>query len=206
MLDLCAGAGGKTLAMAAAMDNRGQIFAYDSDRARLAPIYDRLKRAGARNVQVRPPEPEALDDLVGQMDLVLVDAPCTGTGTWRRRPDAKWKLTPEQVADRVARTGGDSRRGGRFVKPGGRSSTSPVRCCPTRTTGRSRRSSPATPISCVADNRARFARTFGDAAPLPGVSSGSIWLSPSSAGTDGFFFCLLRRPSEHLHAEGVAFG
>src|SRR5690606_23592120 len=55
VLDLCAGAGGKSLAMAAAMENRGQIFAYDSDRNRLAPIYDRLKRAGVRNVQVRPP-------------------------------------------------------------------------------------------------------------------------------------------------------
>ncbi len=55
VLDLCAGAGGKTLAMAAAMGNKGQIFAYDSDRHRLAPIYDRLKRNGARNVQVRPP-------------------------------------------------------------------------------------------------------------------------------------------------------
>jgi 16S rRNA (cytosine967-C5)-methyltransferase len=95
VLDLCAGAGGKTLAMAAAVANRGQIFAHDSDRNRLAPIYDRLKRAGARNVQVRPPGERALDDLEGRMDRVVIDAPCTGSGTWRRRPDAKWKLTPE---------------------------------------------------------------------------------------------------------------
>src|SRR5690606_28131575 len=97
VLDLCAGAGGKTLAMAAAMQNKGQIFAHDSDRQRLAPIYERLKRAGARNVQVRPPGEGALDDLAGRMDRVVVDAPCTGTGTWRRRPDTKWKLTPEQL-------------------------------------------------------------------------------------------------------------
>src|SRR5690606_8191794 len=101
VLDLCAGGGGKTLAMAAAMGNKGQIFAYDSDRSRLAPIYDRLKRNGVRNVQVRAPEPGALDDLVGKVDRVLIDAPCTGTGTWRRRPDTKWKLTPELLTQRM---------------------------------------------------------------------------------------------------------
>ena len=81
VLDLCAGAGGKTLALAAAMLNKGQIFAFDSDRTRLAPIYDRLKRNGVRNVQVRAPQPGALDDLTGKMDRVVIDAPCTGTGT-----------------------------------------------------------------------------------------------------------------------------
>jgi 16S rRNA (cytosine967-C5)-methyltransferase len=78
VLDLCAGAGGKTLAMAAMMGNRGQLFAHDSDRARLAPIYDRLKRNSVRNAQVRPPDPGNLDDLVGRMDRVVIDAPCTG--------------------------------------------------------------------------------------------------------------------------------
>jgi 16S rRNA (cytosine967-C5)-methyltransferase len=119
VLDLCAGAGGKTLAMAAAMQNKGQIFAYDSDRHRLAPIYDRLKRNGARNVQVRAPLPGALDDLVGKMDRVVIDAPCTGSGTWRRRPDAKWKLTPEQVAARVGEQRAILAEGARYVKPGG---------------------------------------------------------------------------------------
>ena len=85
VLDLCAGAGGKTLALAAAMENKGQILATDSDRTRLAPIFDRLKRAGTRNGQVRPAG-VPLDDLEGKMDAVLIDAPCTGTGTWRRRP------------------------------------------------------------------------------------------------------------------------
>ena len=111
VLDLCAGAGGKTLAMAAAMGNKGQIFAYDSDRHRLAPIYDRLKRNGVRNVQVRAPGDGALDDLVGKMDRVVIDAPCTGSGTWRRRPDAKWKLTRRAVAARVGRAARDPRRG-----------------------------------------------------------------------------------------------
>ncbi|RZA05363.1 MAG: RsmB/NOP family class I SAM-dependent RNA methyltransferase, partial [Proteobacteria bacterium] len=119
VLDLCAGAGGKTLALAAAMGNKGQIFAFDSDRNRLAPIYDRLKRNGARNVQVRAPQPGALDDLVGKMDRVVIDAPCTGTGTWRRRPDTKWKLTPELLGQRVAEQAAILDEGQRFLKPGG---------------------------------------------------------------------------------------
>src|SRR5690606_26124514 len=89
VLDYCAGAGGKTLAMSAAMDNSGQIYAFDSEKQRLAPIFDRLSRAGCRNVQVIA-RPSELEPLTGQCDLVLVDAPCTGSGTWRRRPDAKW--------------------------------------------------------------------------------------------------------------------
>jgi len=119
VLDLCAGAGGKTLALAAAMANKGQIFAYDSDRSRLAPIYDRLKRNGARNVQVRAPQPDALEDLVGKMDRVVIDAPCTGTGTWRRRPDTKWKLSPELLNQRTGEQAEILENAARFVKPGG---------------------------------------------------------------------------------------
>ncbi len=118
VLDFCAGAGGKTLALCAGMENRGQIFAYDSDRNRLAPIYERLKRAGARNVQVRPPG-TPLDDLVGRIDRVLVDAPCTGTGVWRRRPDAKWRLTEEALQRRIAEQDAVLAEAARFVRPGG---------------------------------------------------------------------------------------
>ena len=119
VLDLCAGSGGKTLAMAAAMGNKGQIFAYDSDRSRLAPIYDRLKRNGVRNAQVRAPEPGALDDLEGKMDRVVIDTPCTGSGTWRRRPDAKWKLTAEQLAARAGEQRALLSEAVRYLKPGG---------------------------------------------------------------------------------------
>ncbi len=103
VLDLCAGGGGKSLAMAAMMNNRGQIFATDADQRRLAPIHDRISRAGARNIQVRTPRGGAmpLDDLVGNMDLVFVDAPCTGTGTWRRNPDAKWRMREGSLAQRL---------------------------------------------------------------------------------------------------------
>ncbi|MDD9332922.1 MAG: MFS transporter, partial [Bartonella sp.] len=92
LLDYCAGAGGKTLALAANMENRGQIYAYDSEKIRLAPIFNRLQRAGIHNVQPRVYK-EELKSLIGQMDIVLLDTPCSGTGTWRRRPDAKWRLT-----------------------------------------------------------------------------------------------------------------
>jgi 16S rRNA (cytosine967-C5)-methyltransferase len=96
VVDLCAGAGGKTLALAAMMENRGQLYATDSDKRRLAPIHERLTRSGARNVQIRTPKSsgDELADLAGHADLVLIDAPCTGIGTWRRNPDAKWRMRP----------------------------------------------------------------------------------------------------------------
>jgi 16S rRNA (cytosine967-C5)-methyltransferase len=96
VIDLCAGGGGKTLALAAMMQNKGQIFATDNDKRRLAPIHARLERAGVRNVQVLTPRAnvDALAELGGSADLVLIDAPCTGTGSWRRNPDAKWRLRP----------------------------------------------------------------------------------------------------------------
>ncbi|MBY0611712.1 MAG: RsmB/NOP family class I SAM-dependent RNA methyltransferase [Beijerinckiaceae bacterium] len=103
VLDLCAGGGGKSLALAAIMNNRGQIFAADNDARRLAPIHDRVTRAGVRNVQVRTPRGKAMaiDDLKDKMDVVLVDAPCTGTGTWRRNPDAKWRIRPGSLDARL---------------------------------------------------------------------------------------------------------
>ena len=119
VLDLCAGAGGKTLALAASMTNKGQIFATDSDRTRLAPIFERLKRAGTRNVQVRPAG-TPLADLEGRMEAVLVDAPCTGTGVWRRRPDAKWRLSERALADRIAEQATLLESAVRYLKPGGR--------------------------------------------------------------------------------------
>ena len=86
--DVCAGGGGKTLALAALMQNKGQIYAYDVDGRRLAPLKERADRAGAHNMQIRTPmrTKDALEDLRGRMDVVLVDAPCTGSGTWRRNP------------------------------------------------------------------------------------------------------------------------
>jgi 16S rRNA (cytosine967-C5)-methyltransferase len=122
VVDLCAGGGGKTLALAALMDNRGQIYATDSDKRRLAPIHARLERAGVRNVQVRTPGGDAdlLADLVGHIDLVLIDAPCTGTGTWRRNPDAKWRMRPGALEQRMKAQSEVLDRAASLVKPGGR--------------------------------------------------------------------------------------
>ena len=121
VLDICAGAGGKTLAMAAAMQNTGQIYAYDDDPVRLRPIFERLKRAGVRNAQVLSAgDQAALAALGPRFDLVLIDASCTGTGSWRRRPDAKWRLKPANLAQRQAEQRTVLALGAPLVKPGGR--------------------------------------------------------------------------------------
>jgi 16S rRNA (cytosine967-C5)-methyltransferase len=121
VLDICAGAGGKTLAMAAAMRNTGQIYAYDDDPVRLRPIFERLKRAGVRNAQVLSAgDQAALNALGPRFDLVLIDASCTGTGSWRRRPDAKWRLKPANLAQRQAEQRAVLALGAPLVKPGGR--------------------------------------------------------------------------------------
>src|SRR5207245_1834377 len=122
VLDLCAGGGGKTLALAAEMENRGQIYATDMDGRRLMPIYLRLERANARNVQVRAPRGAAdiLADLQNRCDLVLIDAPCTGTGAWRRNPDAKWRIRPGALAERIKAQDALLARAAEYVKPGGR--------------------------------------------------------------------------------------
>jgi 16S rRNA (cytosine967-C5)-methyltransferase len=122
VIDLCAGAGGKTLALAVAMENHGQIYATDSDKRRLAPIHARIERAGLRNVQVRTPrgKGDVLADLAGRADLVLIDAPCTGIGVWRRNPDAKWRVRPGALAVRFKEQEAVLDRAAALVKPGGR--------------------------------------------------------------------------------------
>lgn len=102
VVDLCAGAGGKSLALAADMANRGRLIACDVDRARLSRLEPRAARAGVSIIEARlldsGREGAALADLAGSVDAVLVDAPCSGTGTWRRNPEARWRLTPDQLA------------------------------------------------------------------------------------------------------------
>ncbi|MBL4646950.1 MAG: RsmB/NOP family class I SAM-dependent RNA methyltransferase, partial [Rhizobiales bacterium] len=119
VLDFCAGAGGKTLALAADMNNEGKLYAYDSDRNRLGPIYERLDRAGIENTTVLKPEDGRLAELLGNCDRVLVDAPCTGTGTWRRRPDAKWRLNFKQLSKRKQEQQIVLEEAAPFVKAGG---------------------------------------------------------------------------------------
>src|SRR5215468_10036221 len=122
VVDLCAGGGGKTLALAALMANSGHIIATDTDIRRLAPIHARMARAGVGNVEVRTPrgDAELLDDLAGAADLVLIDAPCTGVGAWRRNPDAKWRVRPGALEQRIKAQDTALARAAGLVKPGGR--------------------------------------------------------------------------------------
>ena len=194
VLDLCAGAGGKTLALAAAMMNKGQIFAYDSDRNRLAPIYDRLKRNGARNVQVRAPQPGALDDLVGKMDRVVIDAPCTGTGTWRRRPDTKWKLTQELLVQRMGEQAAILAEGQRYLKPGGTLVYITCSILPEENDEQIAGFLAANPGFATVMPDDMWAAAFGTALP-PGLATarGGIALTPRLTSTDGFYFNAMRR-------------
>ena len=198
ILDLCAGAGGKTLALSAAMANRGQVLASDSDRTRLAPIFERLKRAGTRNVQIRDAG-APLDDLDERMDAVLVDAPCTGSGVWRRRPDAKWRLTARALGERLAEQAALLAAAARHVKPGGRlvyvtCSLLPEENGDQVATFLARHSHFAAvsgediiaESGLADDNRKRLAEVALS-------SEAGVVLTPRRAATDGFFIAVLRR-------------
>ena len=124
IIDLCAGGGGKTLALAAAMDNLGRLIASDTDRGRLSRLAPRAERAGATIIETRLLDPkrefEALADLERQADAVMVDAPCSGTGTWRRNPEARWRLDEAELARLTALQAELLDLAARLVKPGGR--------------------------------------------------------------------------------------
>ena len=124
VIDLCAGAGGKTLALAAAMDNRGRLIAADTDRGRLSRLPPRAARAGALNVETRLLNPgreaEVLADFAGLADAVLVDAPCSGTGTWRRNPEVRWRLSAAELARLAALQLRLLDLAAGLVRPGGR--------------------------------------------------------------------------------------
>lgn len=126
VVDLCAGAGGKTLALAASMQNQGRLIACDSDPRRLARLAPRASRAGVTDfdqivVSIGSETlPEALADLAGRCDRVLVDAPCSGTGTWRRQPDARLRLRPEDLSQLTSVQDQLIRTACTLLKPGGR--------------------------------------------------------------------------------------
>lgn len=196
VVDLCAGGGGKTLALAAQMNNSGQIYATDSDQRRLAPIHERLERAGIRNVQVRTPrgKADAVTDLNGQIDCVVVDAPCTGTGTWRRNPDAKWRLRPGSLSTRLAEQAAVLDRAAALVKPGGRIVYITCSVLPEENDdnvasflqGHSTFSS--VPGAEVLE-RALLARLAGELR----MTEHGLQMSPLKTGTDGFYLAVLQR-------------
>jgi len=194
VIDLCAGGGGKSLAMAAVMQNRGQIYALDAIPGRLKAMPDRMSRAGAHNIQIAGnPEP-ALAALKGRAHRVVLDVPCSGTGAWRRNPDAKWRLTPDALAKHMAAQDALLRQGADLVAPGGRLV---YITCSLLACENSQR------IAAFLAQDARFAPlpaaalwAEGVGTPLPefiAPDAPHIILTPLRSATDGFFICVMER-------------
>lgn len=207
VVDFCAGAGGKTLLMAAQMQNKGRIVACDVSQGRLDRSADRLKRAGAHNVTRRVLATES-DKWVkrskGSYDRVLVDAPCSGTGTWRRNPDAKWRLTTTDVNELATLQSSILRSAARLLKVGGRLTYATCSLLPEENEMRI--------DAFLAEHEGQYrlvhipelwAEVVGDGIPCP-VEGGTLRLDPAHHATDGFFVAVLERLPEANRAEAPA--
>ena len=193
VLDICAGAGGKTLLFAASMRNTGQIYAYDEDPQRLRPIFERLKRAGVRNTQVLAAGDAAGVAALGpRFDLVFIDAPCTGSGAWRRRPDAKWRLRAANLEQRRDQQKNALAAAAALVKVGGRLVYATCSVLPEEN---------GEQIADFLANHPHFQRLPWRTAWASGVggeppasaSEHDLSLTPARHGTDGFFIATLER-------------
>jgi 16S rRNA (cytosine967-C5)-methyltransferase len=198
VIDLCAGAGGKTLAIAAMMQGKGRLIATDHDKRQLAPIHERLSRAGVHNADVRTPKGDAdpLADIKASADLVLIDAPCTGTGTWRRNPDAKWRMRPGALEVRLKDQTEVLDRAAPLVKPGGRIAYITCSVLPAENGEQIRAFMVRHPgFSVVPPEQTASvlwdkAEDFAKAA----LQSAEGWLmTPRRTGTDGFFVSVLKK-------------
>lgn len=187
VVDLCAGAGGKTLALAAEMENLGRIVASDVDRSRLARMGPRLDRAGVTIAEKRLVNPgrerDAMADLVGAADLVLVDAPCSGSGTWRRNPETRWRITPPRLKRLVKLQAELLDLGAELVRPGGHLVYAV--CSLLSAEGRDQAEAFASRSSLVSE---MLTMSAGQPAGLGRL------LSPGWDGTDGFFVARWHRP------------
>lgn len=198
VIDLCAGGGGKTLSLAAMMGNEGRLVASDDDPRRLAPIHERLRRAGAQ-AEIRTPRAgraraDVLGDLDGQADRVLVDAPCTGSGTWRRNPDAKWRLRPNALGLRVADQATVLDRAARLVRSGGRITYVTCSLLPEENDaavagllGRTGDEFAVVPARAVLE------AVSPDLASALRFTQHGLQMSPALTGTDGFYVATLQR-------------
>jgi len=187
VVDLCAGAGGKTLALAADMANQGRLIACDTDRGRLSRLPPRLERAGVTICESRLLDPgremQALGDLCGKADLVLVDAPCSGTGTWRRNPETRWRITPDRLTALTALQARLLDLAAVLLKPGG--ALVYAVCSLLGEEGRDQAAALCARSSLVPE---RLSMSVGRPAG-PGVL-----LSPARDGTDGFFVARWQSP------------
>ena len=193
VVDLCAGAGGKSLALAAEMANTGQVYALDNDRRRLQRLTPRLQRAGARNLQMRAIgglDDPWLVDLHGKADRVLVDAPCSGTGAWRRQPEARWRLSRAAVEADIRTQAALLDAAAALIRPGGRliyaTCSVLVQENEDQIAGFLERT-PGFELMSAADI---WRETVGDHAP---DDEDMILLTPFRHGTDGFFVAIMSR-------------
>jgi 16S rRNA (cytosine967-C5)-methyltransferase len=201
VVDFCAGAGGKTLALAAAMQNKGSLFACDVEEWRLERAGERLRRAGAHNV-TRKALATHRDPWVKRhkaaFDRVLVDAPCSGTGAWRRNPDARWRTAPDDLARVVALQGQILDSACRLVKPGGRLVYVTCSLLPEENETQVARF-----LAAHADFRPlpllQLWPTLTEA-PAPAGLGDTLTLSPETDGTDGFFVAVLERAQPEASA------
>jgi len=197
VIDYCAGAGGKSLGLAAQMDNKGQIFAFDSAPQRLRPLRARLQRAGARNIQVHALADAAaitaLANLAGKTDRVLLDVPCSGSGAWRRNPESKWRLTPEKLAEYGVTQGEILRRAAPLVKPGGRLIYATCSILMEENEDQIESFLKQQPEFQVLPIGGVWHETLGTDCPS---DAPYLHLTPARHGTDGFFVAILERREE----------
>jgi len=208
VVELCAGGGGKTLVLGAALNGHGQLYACDTDAQRLSAGQSRVKRAGLhivqpRHIQAWDPSDGGVDpdlaDMAGKADLVYLDVPCSGSGAWRRQPDGKWNLTPERLEELAARQAAILRRGARLVRPGGRlvyvtcsvftrENQDQVRKFLAGNSGFA-----VKPVIELWENH--VSQPFPSALESAIVENAFLQLSPVASGTDGFFFAAFTRTS-----------
>jgi 16S rRNA (cytosine967-C5)-methyltransferase len=198
VIDLCAGAGGKTLALAAMMQGKGRLVATDRDKRQLAPIHERLSRAGVHNAEVRTPKgpDDTLSDIKSTADLVVIDAPCTGTGTWRRNPDAKWRMRPGALEVRVKDQIAVLDRAAALAKPGGRIAYITCSVLPQENgeqVGRFLVRHPEFEIVSPAQTALALGERAADFTAATLQSAEGLLMTPRRTGTDGFFVSILRR-------------
>lgn len=195
--DFCAGAGGKTLALAASMRNRGQLTALDVREGRITRAAQRLHRAGVHNVTRRVLEGQRdpwIKHHKASFDRVLVDVPCSGCGTWRRNPDAKWSIRPEDVADLIALQADIFDSAARLVKSGGRLVYATCSLLHEENESQVEKFLASHADFCQLPADSVWAKSVGGTGLANPFSSGpSLMLSPGSHGTDGFFVAVFER-------------